>query len=319
MANQELSTEVKQQVGGLSAYRNVDEMLKFVDAFGKEFSSMGLCGVQKQSEGRVLSLACYVKRMDPFDLDDRYHIIQGKLSMKPDCMLASLRNHGGDYEWINDGSVTGTDDKMEGEATIKTTWRGKTQTTTYTMGDAYRAGLVKPKSGWTKNPDAMLRARVVSKAGRMHFPEVLKGKYAPEELDEYYDPEEIQGEVVEEKPTRTKAEVEARAAEIRGEAEAEVVEDPAPGAEEEIIDAEVEASSVSEPEVNAGVGVAADSGFDQAMIGLEELLKKANITKEQFEGMLSKKESGWFKSLEDCTAEQLRNLTERLEKSLRGE
>lgn len=315
MTTQELSTEVKQQQGALSAYRNVDEMLKFTGEFGKEFASMGLCGVQKQSEGRVLALACYIKRMDPFDLDDRYHIIQGKLSMKPDNMLASLRNHGGDYEWVDDGTVTGSGDKMKGQATIKTFWRGKEHVTTYSMEDAYRAGLVKPKSGWDRNPDAMLRARAVTKAGRMHFPEVLKGKYAPEELDENYDGEGIiDGEVVqEEQPARTKAEVEQRRQEILGEEPEASEPDPAP-AEEEIID--VESEPASEPEQSQlGEVQAADSGFDQAMIDLEETLSKCNLSKEALENNLRKAKEG-FTSLEDLTASELKELSDKMLKKL---
>jgi len=317
MATQELSTEVRQQSGNIAAYRDIDGMMKFVETFGKEFASMGLCGVQKQSEGRVLALACFLKRTDPFTLDDNYHVIGGKLSMKPDSMLASLRDQGGDYEWINDGSVEDKDGKMTGVATIKTMWRGKEQTTSYSMVDAYRAGLVKPKSGWDKNPDAMLRARVVTKAGRMHFPEVLKGKYAPEELDENYVEDEIRGEVVVDEPVRTKAEVEARAAEIRGEVEPEepaVSQEP----EDDIIDAEVEVASVSEPAEDSSHDPMA--GFDQAMMDLDELLKKAKLSKERFELMLkSKEEYNWFKSLEECTADQIRRIADRLEKRLRGE
>lgn len=321
--NQELSTEVRQQNGGMSAYNRPVEMLQFAETMGKEFASMGLCGCKKGSEGRVLALACFIERLNPFDFADRYHLIDGKRSMQADYILAELRDQGGDYDWLDEGDVT-TDDsgKMVGEAVIKTTWRGREKITKYTMEEAYRAGVVKPNSGWDKRPGAMLRSKASTKAARMHFPEVLRGRYAPEELDDYYDPEEIHGEVVEEKSVRTKAEVEARAAEIRGEVE-KTEPDPTPEPDEEIIDAEVEASSESEPGQSQPLGEVqeAGSGFDQAMMDLEELLGKAKVSRDRFELMLQgrKEEYPWFTTLEECNADQIRTLADRLEKKLRGE
>jgi hypothetical protein len=40
------------------------------------------------------------------------------------------------------------------------------------------------KDNWQKHPDAMLRARAVSAAGRAYMPDVLAGVYVPGELDD---------------------------------------------------------------------------------------------------------------------------------------
>ncbi len=55
---------------------------------------------------------------------------------------------------------------------------------TYTIEEAAKAGLVKPKGGWEKNPADMLVARASSKLARLVCPEVTFGIYAREEFDQ---------------------------------------------------------------------------------------------------------------------------------------
>lgn len=55
---------------------------------------------------------------------------------------------------------------------------------TYTIEEARQAGLVKPKSGWERNPSDMLVARASSKLARLIAPDVIHGIYAPEELEQ---------------------------------------------------------------------------------------------------------------------------------------
>lgn len=52
----------------------------------------------------------------------------------------------------------------------------------YTLEEARKAGLVKPNSGWTKNPEDMLFARAMSRLGRQLFPDVVWMGYAHEEI-----------------------------------------------------------------------------------------------------------------------------------------
>jgi len=53
---------------------------------------------------------------------------------------------------------------------------------TFTMEDARRAELVKPKSNWEKFPRAMLRSRAISEACRAGFQDSILGLYSVEEL-----------------------------------------------------------------------------------------------------------------------------------------
>jgi len=58
----------------------------------------------------------------------------------------------------------------------------KPQEITFTMEDARRAELVKPKSNWEKYPRAMLRSRAMSEACRAGFSDSIMGLYSTEEL-----------------------------------------------------------------------------------------------------------------------------------------
>jgi len=56
------------------------------------------------------------------------------------------------------------------------------QQITFTISDAERALLVKPKSNWEKYPRAMLRSRAISEACRAGFSDSIMGLYSTEEL-----------------------------------------------------------------------------------------------------------------------------------------
>lgn len=53
----------------------------------------------------------------------------------------------------------------------------------YTIGQATRAGLLKPNSNWTKRPDEMLRKTCGVQLTRIEYPDALAGLYATEESE----------------------------------------------------------------------------------------------------------------------------------------
>jgi DNA polymerase-1 len=53
----------------------------------------------------------------------------------------------------------------------------------YTIAEASGAGLVKPKSGWEKNPADMLVARASAKLARLVYPDLVHGLYTEAEFD----------------------------------------------------------------------------------------------------------------------------------------
>ena len=97
--------------------------------------------------------------------------------MRADAMLAEFQARGGKVQWL-------ISDKTEARAVFEHASGGKFEYA-YTIEDAKQAGLIRPDSGWSKFPAAMLRARCISGAIRMVLPGVVCGVYTPEEVMDF--------------------------------------------------------------------------------------------------------------------------------------
>lgn len=160
-----------------STFDRIDNPLAFIESMGKTFGFTGVCGCKNENEGRLVALACLSERVNPFELGKRYHLIDGKLSMRSDNMLAEFRARGGKHKWVEDGS--------DGQrATLQLIYDGQDVTVSFTMKEAKDSGLIRSGSAWVKDPAAMLRARCISRGIRMVAPEVVVGLYTPEEIEE---------------------------------------------------------------------------------------------------------------------------------------
>jgi hypothetical protein len=102
-------------------------------------------------------------------------VIDGKPSIKPKGALALIHNS---------NELAGI--RIEDKANSCTVWmkrkNGFEYTATFSLEDAKRAGLVKPKGGWEKYPANMLRWRAVGYCADVVFPDVIGGMLRPEEL-----------------------------------------------------------------------------------------------------------------------------------------
>lgn len=168
----------------LSIYDRIVNPMEAVEKLGNFIAKSGMAGCEKTEQGMVLAMACLTERRSPLDIIREYHLIDGRLSMKSEAMLAKFNQHGGRHLWK----------RVDNEAAVLVLTHGefKDFEVSYTMQDAERAGLVgkggaarsgqKQPGGWQKNPDAMLRARCTSKAIRMVDPSVVVGVYTPEEI-----------------------------------------------------------------------------------------------------------------------------------------
>jgi hypothetical protein len=155
----------------------VNSMAELASA-GELIARSGLCGVKDAAGGFIVALTCHQEGIPVLDFPKKYHIIQGRLAMKADAMLAEFRSRGGRYK-IVEASVN--------KAEILVTWEGTTSPFTYTMEDGRRTGDAldgkgKLKDNWEKRPESMLWARCVSRMVRMLCPEVVAGVYTPEEI-----------------------------------------------------------------------------------------------------------------------------------------
>jgi len=173
----------------VTIYDGMTNPLLAIEKIGKLFGQSGMFGCKSDAQGAVLAMAAMMEKKNPIELMRTFHIIDGKLSMRADAMLAELRQAGGEYNWISVCDDVKFDDRtrlpVSGEAVMHIKNKKVEGDVKYTIADALHAGLVKPNGGWQKNPDAMLRARVISKAMRMYAPEVVAGYYTPEEVSDF--------------------------------------------------------------------------------------------------------------------------------------
>jgi hypothetical protein len=143
------------------------------EKMGNWLAKSGLFGCEKVEQGAVLAMICMSERKSPTQLLRTYDIVDGKLRKKAMAAFADFRKAGGKVRWVKNG-----DDGMAAVADFQ--WEGESSRWQYTIDDAKRANLVKPNSGWMKNPGNMLRARVISNALGSIAPEIFAGEEAEE-------------------------------------------------------------------------------------------------------------------------------------------
>ena len=170
---------------GLTVYSQMPNALEFIEQMGGMIATSKLLGCENPAQGRVMAMTCLAKGCDPLSLAQRYDIIQGKLSMKSDAMLAEFRSRGGKHRIIqrdSDGAV------------VELSIAGETQTFGLLWVDAQEEDFTKGKKGEIKANYAtprkrmqMLWARVVSDGVRAMCPEVNTGVYTPEEVNDFND------------------------------------------------------------------------------------------------------------------------------------
>lgn len=163
----------------LSMFDRIADPMAAIVAMGEFMASSGIFGCKKKEQGMVIAMACFCERKNPLEIAQTYHLIETeggmRLSMKADAILARYMASGGKVAWKQFDSKG---------AVADWTYDGKTVSIGFVEEDAKRALLLPahPKSGWAKYPDAMYRARLISKAVRMLCPAACMGAYTPEEL-----------------------------------------------------------------------------------------------------------------------------------------
>jgi hypothetical protein len=140
----------------------------------------GLFGMKDTNSVLALMAVAQAEGLHPATAARDFHIIQGRPALKADAMLARFQQAGGKVEW-----TTYTDQEVTG---VFTHPNGGSLSVTWTISQATSIGLVKPGSGWTKFPRAMLRSRCVSEGIRSVYPGAVTGFYSPEEVQDFEPP-----------------------------------------------------------------------------------------------------------------------------------
>jgi hypothetical protein len=108
------------------------------------------------------------------------HVVEGRPVLSADVMVALVQGSGKaeSFHCVESTSTT---------ATYETHRLGapEPQRMTFTIEQARKAGLIKPKGAWETYPDAMLRARAKSALARDVYGDVLAGCYTDEEAAEF--------------------------------------------------------------------------------------------------------------------------------------
>jgi len=158
-----------------SVYDRVTNPIEFVATMGEKLAKSGFAGANRVEQGEMIILECMARKMSPFEFSSTYHIVQNKLTMRSDAMLARAMKLGVKVRWKQfDEKAAIADFIVDGHSTE----------IGYTIKDAARAGLANRAGSWKTHTPEMLRARLISKAIRMVMPEAIHGIYTPEEIQE---------------------------------------------------------------------------------------------------------------------------------------
>ena len=170
----------------VSVYARIQDPLKFVQEFGLSLAKSQMFGCSNPEQGHVMAMACLCEGISPVEVSKKYHIIQGRLSMRSDAMLAKFRELGGKHRVI---------ERTSEAAEIELTIDGQTQRFRFTFEEAKQEKFPFGKDGKTLKDNwatprgqmQMLWARVASDGVRCMAPEVNAGTYTPEEVKDFSD------------------------------------------------------------------------------------------------------------------------------------
>jgi hypothetical protein len=186
-----------------------------IHEYGDDLSKSGFINCSNHSQGRMLAWECFARKITAMELAQKFHIVDNKLAMKADAMLAEFRQQKGKHKII-----CRTPEKAEIELTDE---NGETNRFSFAWEEALEEPFVwngnrkdvlaaitaKKTEKLTLNPNyasprkrmQMLWARVVSDGIRAMKPEVNYGRYTPEDLEGDEDGGGVSVQVEGEKPT----------------------------------------------------------------------------------------------------------------------
>ncbi|MCD0459145.1 hypothetical protein [Roseiconus lacunae] len=168
---------------GMTVYGSVPNLGALIDTMGESIAKSRLAGCENIDQGKVLAMTCIVRNCDPLTLLETYDIIQGRLSMKADAMLAGFESVDGKYRIIQ-YSPEASEIEFErngSKLTINISWEdAQKEKWPYGKGN-------KIKDNWSTpiGRQDMLWARVVSRGVRRLAPSVVCGRYTPEEIQDF--------------------------------------------------------------------------------------------------------------------------------------
>lgn len=153
-----------------------------------DMAKSGLFAMKTTEQVFALMMICQSEGLHPVQAMKRYHIIEGKPSMRADAMQAEFMRMGGTVEWVRS-------DKDICEAIFSHPSSPRPFPVKLTLQEYIDSGVATcwnrdqnkmvVKDNWKKSPAAMLRARAISSGVRAVLPGVVAGIYTPEEVQDF--------------------------------------------------------------------------------------------------------------------------------------
>jgi hypothetical protein len=172
---------------------------QMIESIAPVMQESRMFGVASKEQAAAIMLKGYELGLGLSAAFEFIHVIEGKPSLSPKGVMALIHKSG---QLAEMDIQEGTDKNGAPNSCTVTMERtnGFSHTITFTMDDAKRAGLVKPKGGWEKYPANMLRWRAIGYCADIVFPDLIGGMYRPEELGAVVDADGdvIEGTVVQE-------------------------------------------------------------------------------------------------------------------------
>jgi hypothetical protein len=152
-----------------------NEQISSLERLAAIIAKSGMGGFKTPEQATVALLLALAEGIPLGRVIHEYHVINGRLSLRSECMLARFQRAGGTVEYLvhNDTEVSLTASHP----------KGNTLTVVWTIERARKAGLT-ANTTWAKHPAAMLTARAVAEAVRAVYPACLSGIIAEEEAEE---------------------------------------------------------------------------------------------------------------------------------------
>jgi hypothetical protein len=152
-----------------------NEQVSSLERIAAIIAKSGMGGFKTPEQATVAMLLALAEGIPLGRVIHEYHVINGRLSLRSECMLARFQKAGGTIQYIDRGPACGT--------VSATHPKGGSLTVSWTMARAREAGLTSNPT-WTKHPTAMLSARATAEAVRAVYPACLSGIITEEEAVE---------------------------------------------------------------------------------------------------------------------------------------
>lgn len=171
----------------IDLYSRLQDPIAAIDKMGEWFTRSGMFKCTRVEGGKMLALICVAEKKSPIEVHREYHIMEnGTITPKARNVHAKFLARGGKIKWLREGEEDIEYDKLDAAAEF--TFGEQVKTIAFSITKARQQGLDvdNPKSTWRKNPGAMLRARLITKAVDLFCPDILMGGEDPAE--EYQEP-----------------------------------------------------------------------------------------------------------------------------------